>query len=99
IDDLPHELLVQLVANGEQARAQQPTSPGKATLPGRLPIQANTVLDANDWNLSRSMEYCERNLLISALDRTRGNHSRAARLLGITPRSVYNKIRKHRITP
>ena len=28
---------------------------------------------------------------------SQGNQSRAAELLGITPRSVYNKMRKHRL--
>jgi len=31
----------------------------------------------------------------AALEHEHGNQSRAARLLGITPRSVYNKLRKH----
>jgi transcriptional regulator with PAS, ATPase and Fis domain len=48
-------------------------------------------------SLSRSLEYCEKMLLEAALIRARGNQSQAARLLGITPRSVYNKLRKHHL--
>jgi DNA-binding protein Fis len=32
-----------------------------------------------------------------ALARAGGNQTRAAHLLGLTPRSVYNKMRKHRL--
>jgi transcriptional regulator with GAF, ATPase, and Fis domain len=53
------------------------------------------ILEANDWSLPRSMRYCERRLMEEALEAARGNHSRAARMLGITPRSVYNKVRKY----
>jgi len=43
------------------------------------------------------MEICERHALEAAMERTRGNQSETAKLLGITPRSVYNKLRKHRL--
>ena len=55
------------------------------------------VLDANGWNLTRSMRSCERMLLQVALSRTQGNQSKTARLLGVTPRSIYTKLRKHRL--
>jgi transcriptional regulator with GAF, ATPase, and Fis domain len=55
------------------------------------------TLATSGWGLSRSMHYCERTILEAALKEARGNQSRAARLLGITPRSVYNKVRRHRL--
>ena len=55
------------------------------------------ILHSNDWNLSKSLDYCERALLKCALQFTRGNQSQTARLMGITPRSVYNKIQKHKL--
>jgi DNA-binding NtrC family response regulator len=55
------------------------------------------LCEEHAWNLSRSLEHCERLLLEAALHRTRGNQSETARLLGITPRSVYNKL--HRRPP
>jgi DNA-binding NtrC family response regulator len=55
------------------------------------------ILEANDWNLRRSLENCERQALEAAIRRTRGNQSEIARLLGITPRSVYNKVHKYRL--
>jgi len=48
-------------------------------------------------DLSHSMNECERLLVEAALRRASGNQSRAARLLGITPRSVFNKLRKLRV--
>ncbi|MDW8434557.1 MAG: sigma-54 dependent transcriptional regulator [Arcobacter sp.] len=48
-------------------------------------------------NLARSLDYCERQLLEAALRRSGGNQARAARLTGLTARSIYNKIRKHRL--
>jgi two-component system response regulator PilR (NtrC family) len=55
------------------------------------------ILDLNNWSLSKSLDYCERGLLQCALQFTRGNQSQTARLMGITPRSVYNKIQKHKL--
>jgi transcriptional regulator with GAF, ATPase, and Fis domain len=55
------------------------------------------ILDLNEWNLSKSLDYCERALLLCALQFTHGNQSQTARLMGITPRSVYNKIQKHNL--
>jgi DNA-binding NtrC family response regulator len=56
------------------------------------------VLALNGWNLSRALAACERSLVEVALDAAQGNQSQTARLLGITPRSVYNKIRKHQLS-
>ena len=56
-----------------------------------------SILDSNGWNLSKSLEYCERLLLQCALKIARGNQSQTARLIGITPRSVYNKLHKHNL--
>src|SRR6266516_2809766 len=55
-----------------------------------------SLLTDYKWNLERSMKHCEGLLLDAALRRSRGNQSEAARMLGITTRSVYNKLRKHR---
>jgi len=50
-----------------------------------------------DWNLGKCLFECEREIVQAAMLRTRNNQSQAARLLGLTPRSVYNKIRKHKL--
>ncbi len=56
------------------------------------------LFEANGWALARSLDQCERILVQAALDRARGNQTRTARLLGITPRSVYSKLHKYNIT-
>jgi DNA-binding NtrC family response regulator len=94
--DLSVEILRQLLEPGVDSAAQ------KAETTDVFNSEALTeslvhVLEANDWNLRRSMENCERQALEVAMKRTRGNQSEIARLLGITPRSVYNKVHKYRL--
>jgi transcriptional regulator with PAS, ATPase and Fis domain len=55
------------------------------------------LLHANSWSLSRSLQHCEKLFLEAALHTAQGNQSQTARLLGITPRSVYNMVRKHNL--
>jgi transcriptional regulator with GAF, ATPase, and Fis domain len=55
------------------------------------------ILDAKGWNLSQSMEYCEKQLVLFALRKSRGIQSQTSKLLGITPRTLYSKIRKYEL--
>jgi DNA-binding NtrC family response regulator len=93
--DLSVELLRQL---SESAPSPQ-TAPQIQSEFERAEIAKDVVrlLEVNEWNLSRSLEACERLAMEGAMRRAAGNQSKAARLLGITPRSVYNKMRKHRL--
>lgn len=54
-------------------------------------------LDSNGWDLTHAMDYFERLLLEATLHHAHGNQTETADLLGITPRSVYNKLRKHHL--
>jgi transcriptional regulator with PAS, ATPase and Fis domain len=94
--DLPVELLQQLSAPAPSA---QPASQVENSEFERAEIARDVVrlLEVNEWNLSRSLEACERQAMEAAMRRVSGNQSKAAHLLGITPRSVYNKMRKHRL--
>lgn len=74
--------------------ASPPTPPAP---PADLHAHLVNLLDINHWNLSDSLAHCERLLVASALEHTGGNQTQTARLLGITPRSVYNKVRKHQL--
>jgi two-component system response regulator HydG len=94
--DLPLELLQRLSASGPSA---QPPFQVENSEFGRAEVVNYVVrlLELNEWNLSRSLETCERHAMEVAMRRVAGNQSKAARLLGITPRSVYNKMHKHRL--
>jgi DNA-binding NtrC family response regulator len=101
--DLPPEIWAQV----SNLRAGSPVAPpvlvslaaDSADAPQRADVAYLTeVLADNAWSLSRSLACCERSLVEVALHASHGNQSETARLLGITPRCVYNKLRKHRLT-
>ena len=95
--DLPVEAWQQLSQGREAAQAPQHEGGGSGDLNAHVIADyVRVLLDANGWNLSRSLACCEREAVEAAMRRARGNQSESARLLGITPRSVYNKMRKHR---
>jgi transcriptional regulator with GAF, ATPase, and Fis domain len=54
-------------------------------------------LDSNGWDLTHALDYCERLILEAALHHAHGNQTEIGGLLGITPRSVYNKLKKHHL--
>jgi DNA-binding NtrC family response regulator len=89
LGDLPPEIWSQV----SQARAEAPTRPSDLDS-----AYLSRVLAGHGWNLSRSLASCERSLVEVALQAARGNQSETARLLGITPRCVYNKLRKHHLS-
>lgn len=45
-----------------------------------------------------SLDEIEKKLVLQALERTKGNKTEAARLLGISRRAMYSKMKTHRIT-
>ncbi len=97
--DLPVDILAELAGRfepgevqpvrEEELGAQQPTLPQ-----GHAQEFVKGILERQDWNFQSTLRECERGVLEAALLRTRGNQSEAARLLGITPRTIYNKIQK-----
>jgi DNA-binding NtrC family response regulator len=105
--DLPLDIWEQLSDQGKRRWVQsEPASEGKDTPQStpeapqqHIPSSIVGLLDLNDWNLSRSLQHCERLLLEAALHKAHGNQSETARLLGITPRSVYNKLHKYQLHP
>lgn len=100
LNHLPPELWVQIadLAGAPPAEADPPRPAAARTDPHATWFDANAVLDASSWKLDGALELCEQKILKAALGRSSGNRSRAARLLGISPRSIFNKMRKHRFT-
>jgi DNA-binding NtrC family response regulator len=97
LGDLPEEAWQQLSQGPDVPSAPQRGSEEPGAIDSHLVAKyVRILLDANGWNLSRSLAHCEREAVEAAIQRAHGNQSESARLLGITPRSVYNKIRKHR---
>jgi transcriptional regulator with GAF, ATPase, and Fis domain len=97
LSDLPVEAWQQLSQGPDAMQAPQRKSAGSGELdPQVIANYVRILLDANGWNLSRSLAHCEREAVEAAMQRAKGNQSESARLLGITPRSVYNKMRKYR---
>ena len=86
LGDLPRDVWSDLTA----ARHPVPEEPASGTFIDQL-------LDAHQGNLSAALHACERAIITAALGRANGSQTRTARMLGITPRSVYNKLRRHRL--
>jgi len=67
--------------------------PGVAAAPGEIPV-LDQLLDAGV-----GFEEFQRELLVRALERSGGNQSKAARLLGMTRRTLQYRIAKFKINP
>ena len=93
LKDLPPHVWLDLLQSG----SVKSTSINDDDTPPSLASLANRVGEQWDWNLGKCLSACEREIVQAAMLRTRNNQSQAARLLGLTPRSVYNKIRKHNL--
>jgi len=98
--DLPREVMRSIVAvESVEDQSSVPTAReldhGADDTSQELRVFQNLL--ASGASLSTSLRRCEKILLQAALLRARGNQSQTARLLGITPRSVYNKLRRHNL--
>jgi DNA-binding NtrC family response regulator len=97
LSDLPSEVWHEVLALSDQ------TMPSVAVLPTVCDFEVearnrfNRLIDLTGGRLDRSLDICERILVSVAFERSHRNQSETARLLHITPRSVYNKLRRHRL--
>lgn len=103
--DLPVEIWQELAERGK-GTSLEPASVGGEMEEGQPTMELQgqhiraylaTLIDRNGWNLGRALQHCEKLLLEAVLQKASGNQSQAARLLGITPRSVYNKLHKYQL--
>lgn len=104
LTDLPAEIWQQLAEQedtcrirSEQSDSDDPGKPERETSPQTLSSDLVNLLDIHGWSLAQTLRYCERILLEAALRRKQGNQSQTARLLGLTPRSIYSKIRRYHL--
>lgn len=58
---------------------------------------AKTQLEVGSVALDDLMDSFEKDLLLKALEKTRGSRTKAAKLLGISSRSIRYRLKKHRI--
>jgi serine/threonine-protein kinase PknK len=110
LSDLPPELWLQLATAskgipsptdfpvGSSAVIGDPDEGTPASGHGSRPVDAMSLLAASSWKLAGALDLCEQQILSAALLASSGNRSRAARLLGISARSIFNKMRKHRLS-
>ena len=102
LSDFPPEIWRQLCEQGQvnsgqagvECRTNMAGIPHPSCSSAEFIAPLFTRMDSKEWNLSRAVEYCQRLLVEAALQRAQGNHSQAARVLGVTPRTLYNKLKK-----
>jgi sigma-54 dependent transcriptional regulator, flagellar regulatory protein len=104
LTDLPAEVWQQLAdqedlsgIRSEQSHSGGPGKPMPEPAPQTLSCDLVNLLDTHGWSLAQTLRYCERILLEAVLRRKQGNQSQTARLLGLTPRSIYSKMRRHHL--
>ena len=91
--DLPPEIWAELA----RLDSRPSTAAAAGVDQGPVRINAVAVLEAARWELGRALDLCEEEMVAAALGASQGNRSRAARMLGISPRTFFNKMRKHRL--
>ncbi|MFN3966534.1 MAG: helix-turn-helix domain-containing protein, partial [Endomicrobiia bacterium] len=67
------------------------------------PVHLNKVLSSdkenkiNSFDLDSNIENIEKNLIKSALEKTNYNKNKAAKILGITRKTLYKKLEKYKL--
>ena len=63
-----------------------------------LPEDASTIPDMHEKSLEQALDEVEKKIILSTLAAQEGNKLAAAKALGISRASLYNKLKKHAIT-
>jgi DNA-binding NtrC family response regulator len=61
------------------------------------PATASPLSEAGEGPLSDDLESLQKSKIVEVLDRVGGNKTRAARLLGITRRSLYRLLERYEL--
>ena len=70
------------------AQAHGQVSEMAAGFPGKSAAPSNSVM----FTVGQSLEEVEREMIVRTMQATRGNRTRAAKLLGISVRTLYTKL-------
>jgi DNA-binding NtrC family response regulator len=98
LSDLPSEVWREVVTEpNEQTSSPLPEPAVSQNLEVQIRRPFVRLIELTEGRLDHSLEFCERILITLVHERANGNQSEMARLLHITPRSVYNKLRRHRL--
>jgi transcriptional regulator with PAS, ATPase and Fis domain len=96
LQDLPSDVLAELCEVKQPAAVPTQSEPAVAA---EMQKFVKRIVAMEGWNLEITMRECERIVCHEALKMAHGNQTEAARLLGITSRSVYNKVHKFGMRP
>jgi len=66
-------------------------------LPSEILYQPDSLKQATSGDLRKQTEYQEREIILSTLEKTRYNKSKAAELLSIDRKTLYNKMKQYGI--
>ncbi|MFQ6104904.1 MAG: helix-turn-helix domain-containing protein [Candidatus Glassbacteria bacterium] len=73
----------------------------KEILPKHLPqrlVQSKKHAHTITFEVGTPLRIIEREMVLHALEVAKGNRKKAAELLGISRRAIYNKLKKHQIS-
>jgi transcriptional regulator with PAS, ATPase and Fis domain len=96
LSDLPPDLWREL-SRAEAVAAAHP-APDRSAPAAEHEAAALRIAQQHDWKLSECLAHCEREIIEAAMQQVHYNQSQAARLLGLTPRSIYNKLHKYHLS-
>ena len=92
-----HQLAAPADAGADDRHHTAPAAPSEVQPPPWPALDPVSVLELHNWNFERSIDFYEHQIVAAALGASSGNRQRAAKLLGISPRGLFNKTRKHRV--
>ncbi len=96
--NIPPEPLTQSYPNGPEELLSADSPESFFDRSSRDPLSVAEKLLGKDFSLSSFMEDLERTILLQALERSGGNRSKAAEILGINRTTLIEKIRRFGIT-